>query len=1032
MSESIPAEYFKLLKEYQEKWGNRVVLLMQVGNFYEMFGYNPYDDPNPSELYKEPIGMIIRELEEIRDFNCNVHVYKTSKPYELNNPYSLGFPEIAYEDKRKILLKCDYIIVKCDQQGVEIDPRTKRTRREVTEVESKHISLENVDESNKIVSIYIECLKSNNIFKDQVLISGLAYLDYLTGENGIAEVYSKQDDSSFALHEIYRFIKTMNPKEVIVNINKLPYNRSDEDYEKKIKKYRKKMYQDLSLDKIPHVLYYTNEVPGDFCKSKYHIEYFNRLFYSNNNNLILDEFGIERMNYGRTSYILLINEAIKHNKKIVQLLDKPKIKWLDEDKHLILAHNAIEQLDLIDNKSTKEIVSLIPLLDKTKTPMGSRLLRSRILNPIIDVDELNQSYDCIEEMINNPAQITKMQKILKTIKDLSKLHRKMRLYTITPREFTFLMKSYLSIQKIYEIIDVSNLQNMTKLLDRGKLLNMIRCYSYITNNLNMDTLSKCILSSINNEQCITLDWSIDQTITHVREDDNFFSLLKKYEENIKFYRDTLNSIIEHLKTLASKKTSKSYIKLEKKKLKNVKGYREDIFIECTKSIGTQIKSSQNEGVVNTKLCGQIYIATKSSKSQICSNYIDTYIDELGKNIREYFLKIWEIYRKVIVYFLNFDYYDYLVDFVSKVDFIVSNAKTSIENRYYKPIINTSCKSYFDFKNLRHPISEKLIFNEYIPNDISLGLGDKINYHDSESSISPYGCLLYGTNSCGKSTLAKAIGVNIIMAQAGCYTAGQCTYSPFKKIITRLSGNDDMSKGQSSFVVEMLELCTILRSADESTLVLGDELSRGTENNSAIKLTLATLQTLIKRKSSFIFSTHLHELMRYNELIEMKTNELRISHLSVHYDKDMDVLVYDRKLIDGSGSDFYGIDVAESLHLPSDFIQLARGIGESKDIISDIISTKKSNYNKNKYINKCEMCGSVENVVTHHSNEQHKADINGYIDDIHKNHQSNLIGLCDTCHKKLHSANKRLIKKQTINGYILQCIDEPGVPKIVSP
>lgn len=1057
---SIPEEYFGILSHYKQKWGEKTALLMQIGNFYEMFGYTPYDDPTPNPSYPEPIGMVITDIvDEIKAFKCDVHVFKTSKPYSFTNPYSLGFPMIVYEEKRELLLKYGYVIILCNQQGTEIDPVTKRTRREVVEIESQHISLESNDDSNKIVSLYIECHKTNNIFKDQSIICGISYLDFLTGENGICEVYSKPDDSSFALHEIYRFIRTINPKEICINVNKLPFNPESPDYEEQCDKFKKKLYMDLTLDKIPHVIYQVNSVQSDYLSTKFHIEYFNRLFYTQKNQMILEEFGIERMTYGRISYLLMINSALEHNKLIIQLLSQPKVSWLDEDSHLLPTHNAIEQLDLIETGKEKlsnsVLTSLIPILDKTKTSMGKRFLKSRILNPITDVTTLRTSYDQIDDIIKNKNLIPEIIKILRTIKDISKLHRKLKLYTITPKEFCLLMNSYQGIEKIYELIDKSDMSNISKLLDRDKLLNMIRCRSYLSSSFNLDVLQKCVLTTVQSEKCISVDWDSGYTITHVNEDDGYFFHLKKYEQNINFYKDSLNNIIEHLKTLATKTTAKSYIRLERKKLKNVKGYKEDIYIETTKSLGNQITTAMTQGRLNIQMCGQIYVSSKSSKSEISSNYIDTYLTELYKNIKEYYVKIWTSYRDIISNFIQFDFYEYLVDFISHFDFIVSNAQVSIENKYFKPIINEGNKSYFDFTELRHPIAEKLVFNEYITNDITLGVGSDINYHgidhkigytsDTQAKISPYGCLLYGTNSCGKSTLAKAIGVNIIMAQAGCYTSGQCTYSPYKKLITRLSGNDNMSKGQSSFVVEMLELCTILRTADESSLILGDELSRGTENKSAIKLTLATIKTLIDRKCSFIFSTHLHELLNYDELIKIKSNELRICHLSVHYDKDNDVLVYDRRLKEGSGDNYYGINVAESLHLPSDFIKMARNIGEceqsehhvDRSNIRDseprcLEPSKKSNYNKDKYIDKCEMCGSTDNIVTHHIKEQNKSDKNGFIGSMHKNNKANLIGLCDHCHVKLHSNNKMLVSKQTINGHIIDCVDEPTnkVPKLV--
>lgn len=1056
MRKSITAEYFEILNHYRNKYGSKTVLLMQVGSFYELFEYQPDDDPTPNTIYGS-IGEVVTELSEIEEFRCDKHVYKKQKPYSFNNPYSIGFPMVAYPEKREILLKYGYIIVLCDQQGVEVDPVTKKARREVVEVESNHVSLNSTEDSNKLVSIYLECHKSNNIFKDQNFICGISYIDILTGETGISEVYSNPNDASNALHEIYRFILSVKPKELILNVNKLPFKNDDPDFDDLSDKFKKSLYQSLSLDTIPHVIYDVNMVHNNYLTTNFHIEYFNRLYYSNNNSMILDEFGLERMIYGRTSFVLLINNALEHNKNIVLLLNKPTVSWLDEDKYLLLTHNAIEQLDLTEkvsssviqsgsnsNKENKTVTALIPLIDKTKTSMGRRFLHQRLLTPLTNSDEITLCYDQIEDLIQNKQLIPDFNKTIKKIKDLSKLHRKMKLHTLTPKELVQLMNSYSAIETIYEMIDSNQLPSVSKMLDRDKLLNMIRCRSYITTNLVLTSLQKCTLSTYQSEKCIEIPWLPGYSITYQEEQDNFFYHLKMYENNITFYKNELLKIIEYLKPHVSSRSKKeSAPKLHSHKLKSVRGYNEDLNIETTKANGNSISKSYSQGLIDTNVCGQLNIYSKSSKSYISSPIIDSHLSNLKKNIVEYYKKIWFIYDSVITYFLHSDFYDYIVEFVSLFDFVLSNAQVSLENKYYKPEIVPGKKSYFEFKDLRHPIAEQLIFNEYISNDITLGLGDVVNYHGLTQKMSPYGMLLYGTNSCGKSTLAKAIGINLILAQAGCYTAGQLRYVPFKKIITRLSGNDNMAKGQSSFVVEMLELCTILRNTDENTLVIGDELSRGTENKSAIKLTIATIEYLIKRKSAFIFSTHLHELNYCSEVTSLPGKDLTINHLSVHYDKDNDVLVYDRKLGEGSGSDYYGIDVAESLHLPEEFIQRAREIqteeeredGKEDRLSEDnsnIIPTNKSRYNKDVYVDRCVLCDSTDNIETHHFKEQHTADENGFINHLHKNDRSNLGGLCRPCHTKLHSEKKMIVRKQTLNGSILMVVDDPeyqNIPEI---
>jgi DNA mismatch repair protein MutS len=309
--------------------------------------------------------------------------------------------------------------------------------------------------------------------------------------------------------------------------------------------------------------------------------------------------------------------------------------------------------------------------------------------------------------------------------------------------------------------------------------------------------------------------------------------------------------------------------------------------------------------------------------------------------------------------------------------------------------------------VRHPIIERITTKEYIPNDVKL-CGD--------------GILLYGVNSTGKSSLTKSIGLAIIMAQAGMYVAGKLKFKPYNNIITRLSGNDDIFKGHSSFIIEVLELRTILRNANNNTLVLGDELCRGTESISGTSLTVATIQTLIERKTSFIFSTHMHHLAEMKEIQDI-SDKLQILHLSTRYDESLGELIYDRKLSEGPGSSIYGLEVCKSLSLPKDFIDKANSIRKHlNNIPSLILDTRRSRYNGLVYIDKCSICGSNIDLHTHHIKEQNNADSKGFINHYHKNSEFNLLILCKQCHIKLHTSNIHLEPSQTLNGVYLTMLE----------
>ena len=266
-----------------------------------------------------------------------------------------------------------------------------------------------------------------------------------------------------------------------------------------------------------------------------------------------------------------------------------------------------------------------------------------------------------------------------------------------------------------------------------------------------------------------------------------------------------------------------------------------------------------------------------------------------------------------------------------------------------------------------------------------------------------GILLYGTNAVGKTSLIRAIGIAIILAQSGFYVpCSEFVYSPFKSVYTRILGNDNLYKGLSTFAVEMSELRVILKNADAYSLILGDELCSGTETQSALSIFMAGLQTLSLKQSSFIFATHFHEIVNYDELKAL--NNVYLKHMAVHYDATTDKLVYDRLLRDGPGDNMYGLEVCKSLHMPTDFMDMAFELRNKYfPVNSGILSMPVTHYNANKIRGMCEKCGQKMSTEIHHKLEQHRADKDGYIANtaIRKNHKANLVALCEACHLLEH-------------------------------
>ncbi|MDY0265739.1 MAG: DNA mismatch repair protein, partial [Sulfurospirillum cavolei] len=366
--------------------------------------------------------------------------------------------------------------------------------------------------------------------------------------------------------------------------------------------------------------------------------------------------------------------------------------------------------------------------------------------------------------------------------------------------------------------------------------------------------------------------------------------------------------------------------------------------------------------------------------------------------------------------------EHLISFVGTLDVALSNAKCAVLYNYVRPeVLPMQEKNRFiEVVGLRHPLIESREENGiYIPNDLFLGSITPSIMHDHVtieacSSDAVQGILLYGINSSGKSSLMKSLGIAVIMAQSGFFVpCASMRFNVFDKIFTRIMSHDNLYKGLSTFTVEMLELKNIFNRATPYSLVLGDEISHGTETESALAIVASSIQKMHVLGSAFVFATHLHQLTRLTIIGALK-NVIAL-HLGVSYDEEHDTLLYNRKLEIGSGSSLYGLEFAKSLHMDADFIKtayeirnrLANELGE----VELLKQKKRSKYNKNLYLAKCALCDEYVEEV-HHIKAQESADEHGNIEHFHQNHRYNLIPLCAKHHKMVHEG------KIIIEGFVM--------------
>ena len=964
---SLIDEYFDYQDRFEQKYGENTIVLMEVGSFFEVYGT---DDIGSNK------GRI-REICEVTALTMSKKKGQ-SKYSKKDYVFMAGFPNHSVEKWKDILIKNNYVVIIIEQDS----HGKKDPKRTITEIVSPGINIDSNHFSNNVMSVYIECIKDFKSQKPMVEL-GLSIADMSTGETSIYETYSAHDDNRYILDEIFRFIQSHSPKEMIIHTKNIDQINWDE----------KSIRKSLEIrNEILHYNFYNSN--QDILKPAYIESLLSKVFPVTGAITPIQYIGLDKNPTSLTSFIYLLQFAYEHNDNIISKLTKPVI-W-ETEKHLILSHDSINQLNLVPNFNVKNsgISSLWDILDKTKTPLGKRYLKYKLLNPIVDSIEINNTYDAVSEFqIKNDTQyiFEGVSDQLKSINDIQRLHRKMALKKLQPYEFITLDNSYKKIKTIINYLKQAALDNNCKIIETELLKNseLKELDSFIQDYNQKIKMNEILGVNLNN---ITDSFFNKGVFNEIDEQQEKSETLKNY---FNLFSLSLGAIIDNSgKTKAEVKRSD----------------KEDYFLTITKSkskiLTALIKKNPNKIVTfnsgkysyklsdldlkNTTTQCKIFSGDIKQKSHLRVTY-----ENRVKNmcINKFTDLAYEYYTKHTLLL------DSICNFVSRVDYLSSVARVSLHNGYVKPKIDNSREdSFISAKDLRHPIIEKLNENvKYIPNDVELGT-------DNQSGI-----LLYGVNAVGKSSYMKSVGLSVIMAQAGFFVSAQeFTYKPYKHLFTRISGNDNIFKNQSTFAVEMDELRTILRRGNSYSLVLGDELCSGTETTSGLALVTAGVVRLSDLGSSFIFATHLHKLSDMPEINECRT--VNNYHMETIYDEDKEQLIYNRKLKSGAGNSIYGLEVAKAMKLDSEFLKIANKVRKRiMNVGETIVETKSSVYNSKKLIQNCEVCGCKATEV-HHINEQHIADENNMIDTFHKNSLHNLVSLCHECHHDVHHG------KLFIKGY----------------
>jgi DNA mismatch repair protein MutS len=611
-------------------------------------------------------------------------------------------------------------------------------------------------------------------------------------------------------------------------------------------------------------------------------------------------------------------------------------------------------------------------------------------------------------MLKNSVQYEGLQGKLSQIKDIAKLNRQIIMKKISPKALFQFYKNLFIIDDIYGIVAKDNIL-LNYLKNEKDSLVSLYCQEFVS--FFDSTMDMSLCEGI--ENCTQFEINFFKKNVDAGLDEKAKLLLESMDK-LEAIRDYFNKTIEKYEKKSAKTRTSDFVKVhetEKNHFSLLSTKRRCTLLKQSLPSLETVVSLSYKSSFNEEECTFDFKIGKDLlefHNQTASN--DTInmpiIKELCKNVSSIKVQmkdlLTQVYLKSIVAKLEEcqTQFECIIEFVTRLDFIYAKASIAKKFNYCKPVIQETEKSFVNVKGLRHCLIEHIQQNElYVANDIQLGKTD-----GEPCNID--GILLYGTNAVGKTSFIRALGIAVVMAQAGLYVpCNNFEFSPYKYIFTRILGNDDIHKGLSTFAVEMSELRTILRLADKNSLILGDELCSGTESVSAKSIFVAGVQILTKKQSSFIFATHLHEIATYEEITDLKT--LSLKHMEVLYDKERDLLVYDRKLKDGPGDNMYGLEVCKALSLPTEFLEAAHNIRiKYQEESRPVLSLKTSHFNSKKLVSMCEMCGNEMGKEVHHLQHQKDANEDGFIitEDglsFHKNHPANLMTLCEKCHDEMH-------------------------------
>ena len=576
----------------------------------------------------------------------------------------------------------------------------------------------------------------------------------------------------------------------------------------------------------------------------------------------LKGFGIDKMKLAITAagavFAYLIEDT--HHNLLAHIT---RIQKIPHDDFLMMDHFTLRNLEIV-YPSSKDGKSLLDIIDKTFTPMGGRLLRRRIILPLKSVQEIERRLNLVEFFNTEDDLKYEISSLLKSISDLDRLMGKLAAEKISPKEFSYLRQSLKSIHQIRELLSSKHdvLSWLEPLNDLSSLI------SYLESHLNEDLPVALAKGNVIKE-------GINSDLDQLR------ALQTKGKD-----------FLDEMCTREIERTGISSLKIS---FNNVFGY----YIE--------VRNTHKDKVPEDWIRKQTLVNAERYITEELKEYENQILGAEEKiSVLEY-----KLYRETCAEAMRFiDLIQLNSTIIAQLDVAVAFSELAISESYTKPILNEGFA--IELKEARHPIIENALplGEKYIPNDIYLD-------RDAQQII-----MVTGPNMAGKSAILRQTAIISLLAQIGSFVpAKHAELGVLDKIFTRVGATDNISSGESTFMVEMNEAANILNNISERSLILLDEIGRGTSTYDGVSIAWAIAEYLHQHPTQpkTLFATH------YHELNEMTTSFQRVKNYHVSIQENKGNIIFLRKLVPGGSEHSFGIHVAKLAGMPAKVINRANQV-----------------------------------------------------------------------------------------------------------